>query len=149
MNLDGWWRARSPRERRALILGLVVCAVAASVQLIWSALAARERLVPAVARLEGAAALARTVAAELEEGRTRGVPGSAAGAPGALPPLAGLAVEGIAAGRYRARGTVAFDAWLAWTGQLLQEARLTLVSASLVTAGEGRVRVDAELEAAR
>lgn len=144
-----WWRRRAPRERRALALAAGVCALAAWGQLLWSAEAARQRLEPALARLEQAAALARATAAEMEQGRTAGAPAPAARVAAELPALPGLSVEAVAADRYRVRGTVDFAAWLHWSAGLLRDARLAVVSARLAAAGPGQVSLEAELEVAR
>lgn len=147
-----WWAERSQRERQGLRMAMGVVLAALVAQVGWTAWQEIARLEPAVARLERATAVARTLVTDIERGAIP-APGSAApmsmtkGASN-LPPLAGLTVTTVEPGRYRISGKVDFNGWLTWLANLQYGARLVLIRASVKPAGAAAVVVEAELEQA-
>jgi type II secretory pathway component PulM len=138
------WQGRSPRERRVLRLAAIVLAAAAWLQLLWTAAEQRAHLQQQVERLEYRMALAKSLAARLAGTPAGGDLTAAAAQP--LPALAGLTVQATA-NRYHIVGSVSFDAWVVWLGDLQRGSHVVLTSARIRKgATPGQVDVEGEME---
>ena len=138
------WKSRTPREQRALLLAVIVIAVAAWAQLLWYAGEQRQEIRQQIERLEYRKALAKTLAAQMTGAEETGKTAAPDNAP--LPALVGLSIQ-TTGSRFQISGTVAFDAWLAWVGEVQRDTHIVLTSARLRKAvAPGQVLVDVELE---
>lgn len=151
-NTHAWWSERSQRERAGLRTAAGIVLAALALQIGWTAWHEIARLEPAVARLERATAVARTLVTDIERNAIP-TPGVAAPLPiskggGNLPRLAGLTVTPLEPGRYRVSGKVDFNDWLNWLANLHYGARLVPTRVSVKAAGAAAVVVEAELEQA-
>lgn len=143
-NLHKAWKARSPREQRALQFVAVAMAAAIWVQFLWFASEQTQLLRHQIAKLESRKALVRTLATQMANTDENGkaVPRDSAH----LPELTGLSIQ-TSGNRFQISGTVAFDAWLAWVAEAQRDSRIVLTSARLRKAAlPGHVLVDAEME---
>ena len=144
-SLAGAWLARSAGERRLLRFAAAVVVMMLWAYLLWHAADQRQRLQQQIEKLEYRNALATQLAIRIANPAEDRKPG-ADGALLPLPVLAGLNIQ-IADRRYRIAGTVNFDAWVGWLGDLQHGSRVILSSARIrKTSVPGQVVVEGELE---
>lgn len=154
--LLAWWRdfwaARKPSERRALMAMAVVVGLAALAQLVWTAEQSRQRLRQQLPAFSAQVEAMRQNLAEwrrLESGGQASVALSDERRKEAERRLAALGggVSGAWLGptQWRLSGTVAFDAWVAWLGEMQQDFRLAVDQAQVTPVGPGLARIEADL----
>ena len=147
-----FWTVRSGSEKRALSVMAAVIVLALLVQLLWSVEQSRQQLrrqLPSMAaevenmrqKLGEWQLLAATtpprpsVSATLQKDVNRRLAALGGGISGAW----------VGPGQLRLSGTVSFDAWVAWLGEMQQDFRLYVVRAQITPSGSGRVRLEADL----
>jgi type II secretory pathway component PulM len=147
-----FWAARSGSERRALSVMAAVVALALVTQLLWSVEQSRQQLrrqLPTMAaeaesmrqklgewQLLAASTPPRpSVSATLQKEASRRL--AALGG--------GVSAVWVGPGQLRLSGTVSFDTWVAWLGEMQQDFRLTVIRAQITPSGSGRVRLEADL----
>ncbi len=148
----GFWQARTPTEQRALRIMLVVILVALLAQLLWSLEQSRQRL---RRQLPSIAAERESMRQNLAEWR---VLEASAQARSALPAsfqkevnrrisALGSGVSSVWSGpaQLRLTGTVSFDSWVGWLGEMQQDFRLFVLRAQVTAAGPGMVRIEVDL----
>lgn len=150
-----FWQSRTPRERRGLGIMVGVVVVAMLAQLAWTAHGERQRLQRQLPALRGQAASIDAQAVELSRMRNESAP--AAPAEGESLLASARAVAGVLGSSHdlrligprqiEIRGTVAFDIWVSWLGDVHENLRLRVVRAevSSLPGSPGLVRVEAEL----
>lgn len=149
--LFAYWRAREPRERRALLILAAALGVALAAQSMWSALSERQRLRGQLPRLAAQLAFLRAGAEEWRElaalpERRRGPSDEAMRRSFAAEAQAlGLAATWSDTASLRLQGEVEFDQWVRWLGQGQQEHGLRVLRARISATEGGRVMLEAEL----
>jgi len=139
------WAVRTPRERRALRLAAGVLLAAVWLQLVWHAAERRQILEPEVQRLKSRVALAEALAAQIANPPAPAAVAVTASAP-TPPAYPGLDMQ-PAGMRCRISGTVSFDAWVGWLGELQRSQHVVLASARIRrTSVPGQVDIEGELE---
>lgn len=140
--LDATWRSRAPRNQRGILLVAIVVATAWA-QFLWYAGEQRQVLRQKIERLEYHKALAKTLSIQIAKADENGTSGPVSTS---LPILPGLNVQ-TNGKRFQISGTVAFDTWLVWVGEVQQANHVVLNSARLRKAiAPGHVQVEAEME---
>lgn len=158
-NLKAAWRARNPRERKFLGGLAVFLVVAALVQGLWLAHAARERLHQQIPQLRMQLANVQQQSGEILQMQAQAAPSAqegaallaaanaAAGSVGLPQVAAQMQLEGPR--QLRLRGALPFDKWLEWVAALQRDARLRIVSCRIDTDTEaaapatGHAKIDA------
>lgn len=155
LRIATFWQSRTPRERRGLGIMVGVVVVAMLVQLAWTAHGESQRLHRQLPALRGQAANIGAQAVELSHMRSGSAPAalaegeslltSARAVAGGLGPSLDLRLIGPR--QIEIRGTVAFDTWSTWLGDVHENLRLRVVRADVspLPGRSGVVRVEAEL----
>jgi len=147
-----FWKARKASERRALVAMAVVVGLAVLAQILWTAEQSRQRLRRQLPLLAAQVETMRQSVAEWRRLESGGQTSSALSEQRRAEAVRRLAALGgdisgawLGPERWRLSGTVAFDAWVLWLGDMQQDFRLSVDRVQLTPLAPGLARIEAEL----